>query len=252
VLALHAADRSNEVSLVLEFCDLGSVHGYIHKFGPFQEEDCGALMKGFIRGIDYLHSSRFVHRDLKPENLLLQGGRFESLIIKICDFGCAKQLGSDTSSSLMLTDRGSNAYVAPEVMLSLLFNERVDIWAFGFCSYYMHEGKIPFNSWDPAVAKTLRRGCLPEMCWEGISSLMEDFIRHCLTVKMENRPAATELSLHPIFKEIIPEIVSCPSSFEIPYTEPSSPLGLVRQLTWDVQKASRRWDNFEANNLSQS
>merc|ERR1719240_1577399 len=91
---------------------------------------------------------------------------------------------------------------------------------------------------------TLRRGGLPEMCWEGISSLMDYFIRHCLTVKMEPRPAATELSLHPIFKEIIPEIVSCPSSFEIPYTEPSSPLVLVRQLPGDVQKASRRWDNF--------
>jgi len=237
VVALHEDDTSNNVCLVLEFCALGSVHCYIQKCGPLQEKDSGELMKGCIKGIDYLHTSRFVHRDLKPENLLLKGGRPGSLILKISDFGCAKQLGNNTSSSLMLTDRGSNAYVAPEVMFSLVFNERIDIWAFGFCSYYMLKGRIPFDIWKPAVAETLGRGGLPKICWEGISCLMKDFIRHCLTVKMENRPAAIELFLSPMFEDVIVKTKSCPT-LEIPNSEPTSPTTSARRASLSQQKGT--------------
>jgi cyclin-dependent kinase 7 len=49
-----------------------------------------AFLLAMIRGIEYLHLHFVLHRDLKPNNLLidLHG------IVKIGDFGLAKQFGS--------------------------------------------------------------------------------------------------------------------------------------------------------------
>lgn len=50
-----------------------------------------------------------IHRDLKPPNLLLvEGGK----LLKICDFGTATD-----KSTYMTNNRGSAAWMAPEVSL---------------------------------------------------------------------------------------------------------------------------------------
>ena len=50
-----------------------------------------------------------IHRDLKPPNLLLVNN---GLILKICDFGTVTD-----KSTLMTNNKGSAAWMAPEVSL---------------------------------------------------------------------------------------------------------------------------------------
>lgn len=42
-----------------------------------------------IQGLASMHKSGFFHRDMKPENLL-----FYNNIVKICDFGLAREIRS--------------------------------------------------------------------------------------------------------------------------------------------------------------
>jgi len=196
VVALHECVISKTVFLVLEFCTAGSVDSYIQKCGPFQDNGGSCLIEDLIEGVHYLHSSRFVHRDLKPENLLLQKGVLRNLSLKIADFGCAKQIGCNSPGcGKMLTDRGSHSYMAPEIIFGLVWNERIDIWSMGLCSYYMLKGGIPFNILEPAVMEILHKQKLPNICWEGICGPMKESIQRSLTVQMENRPSAMELLL---------------------------------------------------------
>jgi len=175
----------------LELCSQGNVRHHVHHFGPFQQQQWSLLIPSFVGCLQYIHGSGFVHADLKPANLLLQTRADESLVLKIADFGSTKEIRGVE----MLTCRGTKEYAAPELLLGLIWNERVDIWACGLCSYYMLTGRIPFDVLEPTVVQTFRNGSLPEMCWHGLPDSIVRFLLKCLTVKVEDRPSAKELEL---------------------------------------------------------
>ena len=74
--------------------------------------------------MDYLHGLGIVHCDLKPENILIKS--YSRCEIKVIDLG----------SSCFENDRlslyvQSRSYRAPEVILGLPYNQKVDLWSLG-------------------------------------------------------------------------------------------------------------------------
>ena len=103
------------------------------------------------------HEKRIVHLDVKPANIMLTPkGQ-----VKVCDFGVARRLSSDTSSTTTaLSDSrwalaGTPAYMAPEVILNTEFDERADLFSLGTVFYEMLTGQNPFRS-DTAIATTAK------------------------------------------------------------------------------------------------
>lgn len=185
------------IRIVMEYACDGNVGDYVEEHGGFDEPATTHLFKQLMEGVDYLHRKRIAHRDLKPANLVLTLGGQR---LKITDFNSAKKLGADSSSGIMLTLRGTHFYNAPEMRFSGCWNERVDIWASGFCLYFMLKARPPFNSERVDVSKILLLGRLPEgVCWAGMSHLMRNLNEQCLTVPMRDRPTAMELLIHPVF-----------------------------------------------------
>jgi len=103
------------------------------------------------------HERRIVHLDVKPENIMLTA----SGQVKICDFGIARRLSSESSTDTTLkgnerwTFAGTPAYMAPEVILSYHFDERADIFSLGIVFYEMLAGYNPFQA-DTVIASTTR------------------------------------------------------------------------------------------------
>lgn len=163
------------------------------------EEEVMLLGSQLLRGINYLHHKRVVHRDVKPSNLLLQRGasffRTGKQQLKISDFNSAKRIGS--ADGLMLTDRGTKLYTAPELRFGRLWNERIDIWGVGLCLYFMSTAALPFDNGSHEAAAALSAGYLPEVDWICISASLANLIRQCLTVDGFDRPPAMELLVHP-------------------------------------------------------
>lgn len=71
-------------------------------------------MYQLFRSLAYIHSLGICHRDIKPQNLLLDP---ETAILKLCDFGSAKQLlhGEPNVSYIC-----SRYYRAPELIFGAI------------------------------------------------------------------------------------------------------------------------------------
>jgi len=190
------------VMMCMENCTLGSLQGYISKRGVLPEFTALVLFQQLLRGVNHLHSKRIVHRDLKPDNLLMQTSAAQGEhVLKITDFNSAKRIGGGIGTTVMLSERGTCFYSAPELRFGRIWNERVDIWASGMCFYFKRHATSPFNILDPGHAEMLRSGRLPHIPGIGFSDLARALLLQCLTVEMRDRPAAMELLLHPVFSK---------------------------------------------------
>ena len=102
-----------------------------------------------VRALSAAHDARVVHRDLKPENILLTGDGH----MKILDFGIAhvadEALTQLTRASAVL---GTPAYMAPEQIVGIDVDFRVDIYAVGVLLLEMATGAHPFASTERASA----------------------------------------------------------------------------------------------------
>ena len=75
-------------------------------------------------GLRHIHEIGLIHCDLKPENILLKQENKSS--IKIIDFGSAVYNISDYPFYIQ-----SRFYRAPEVILGVKYDNKIDIWSFG-------------------------------------------------------------------------------------------------------------------------
>ncbi len=144
----------------------------------------------------YLHlDARVVHRDIKLENVLVEPGPDgQPGLLRVCDFGMAEWLSSDSlsgppSPDFHDSDRppqkhigpadtstsafagGSLEYAAPEILRiaerlnssapaeRAIVSPAVDLWAYGVCVYSMIVGSRPFqNSFQPRVVMAILAG----------------------------------------------------------------------------------------------
>lgn len=104
------------------------------------------FIRQIISAVDYLHRIGILHRDLKIENLLLD----KNLNIKLIDFG----LSNYTKSELCITQCGSPAYAAPELLAHKKYGSKVDVWSIGVNMYAMLTGNLPFTV-EPFNIKSL-------------------------------------------------------------------------------------------------
>jgi glycogen synthase kinase 3 beta len=79
-----------------------------------------------LKSIGYLHSIGICHRDIKPQNILID---LSDYTLKLCDFGCAKQLVKTEENIAYICSR---YYRPPELVLGATFYTcQVDVWSIG-------------------------------------------------------------------------------------------------------------------------
>ena len=143
----------DEVSLVMEFCPGGELAKMITQKGRLNMETASRFLRQMSTGLQFLHghSPPIIHRDLKPENMLLTSSDPETAVVKIADFGLARELKkTDLSNTLC----GSPLFMAPEMLLASshgrvqnyvkvpFFTASVDLFSLGAILYNMVTGRI--------------------------------------------------------------------------------------------------------------
>lgn len=106
------------------------------------------IIQQCLEALLYLHDLGIVHCDLKPENILIKS--YRRCEIKVIDLG----------SSCFQTDNlslyvQSRSYRAPEVMLGLPYDQKIDLWSVGCILAELYSGEVLFP--NEAVALLLAR-----------------------------------------------------------------------------------------------
>lgn len=89
-------------------------------------EHARVYMWQMLRSLNYIHSKGICHRDIKPQNLLLD---CKTHIVKLCDFGSAKELDPEQPNVAYICSR---FYRAPELIFGATnYTTDIDIWSTG-------------------------------------------------------------------------------------------------------------------------
>jgi eukaryotic-like serine/threonine-protein kinase len=123
--------ENDRIFLVMEYVEGQTLRARLSD--PFLPHDFFSFAEQCLCGLQAAHQHNILHCDLKPENLMIT----PSGVIKILDFGFARQLQtSETRDSVGLSIAGGTPrYMAPEVRIGKIPDERADIYSLGLVFY---------------------------------------------------------------------------------------------------------------------
>ncbi|XP_070565235.1 serine/threonine-protein kinase Nek10-like [Ptychodera flava] len=180
--------ESDKLYIVMEYIDGAPLNEHFNslkeKGERFSEDRIWNIFIQLVLALRYLHKEkRIVHRDLTPKNIMLG----ENDKVTITDFGLARQKRQDCSA--MTSVVGTILYSCPEIIQSLPYGEKADVWSIGCILYEMCALKPPFYSSNMLSLATkiveAQYDALPQgMYTERVCQT----IQRCLTPEKDDRP----------------------------------------------------------------
>uniref|UniRef100_A0A8C5I7V8 Mitogen-activated protein kinase kinase kinase 7 n=1 Tax=Gouania willdenowi TaxID=441366 RepID=A0A8C5I7V8_GOUWI len=177
------------VCLVMEYAEGGSLYNVLHGAEPLPYYTASHAMSWCLQcsqGVAYLHGMKpkaLIHRDLKPPNLLLVAG---GTVLKICDFGTACDIQTH-----MTNNKGSAAWMAPEVFEGSNYSEKCDVFSWGIILWEVITRRKPFDEiGGSGYRETI--GTRPPLI-KNLPKPIESLMTRCWSKDPSQRPSMEEI-----------------------------------------------------------
>uniref|UniRef100_A0A7N6BNQ7 Mitogen-activated protein kinase kinase kinase 7 n=1 Tax=Anabas testudineus TaxID=64144 RepID=A0A7N6BNQ7_ANATE len=183
----------NPVCLVMEYAECGSLYNLLHSADPQAHYTASHAMSWCLQcaqGVAYLHAMKpkaLIHRDLKPPNLLLVA---RGTVLKICDFGTACDI-----QTCMTNNKGSAAWMAPEVFEGSNYSEKCDVFSWGIILWEVITRKKPFDEIGGSafcIMWAVHRGTRPPLIRD-LPEPIETLMTRCWDKKPSQRPSMEQV-----------------------------------------------------------
>nr|XP_020454948.1 mitogen-activated protein kinase kinase kinase 7-like [Monopterus albus] len=183
----------NPVCLVMEYAECGSLYNLLHSADPQAHYTASHAMSWCLQcaqGVAYLHAMKpkaLIHRDLKPPNLLLVA---RGTVLKICDFGTACDI-----QTYMTNNKGSAAWMAPEVFEGSNYSEKCDVFSWGIILWEVITRKKPFDEIGGSafcIMWAVHRGTRPPLI-KDLPKPIEILMTRCWAKEPSQRPSMEEV-----------------------------------------------------------
>jgi eukaryotic-like serine/threonine-protein kinase len=165
-------DRGRMV-MVQEFLEGPTLRELLER--PLWEAERESIALQVMDVVAHAHGNRIIHRDIKPENIIVR----RDGVVKLLDYGAAKELKDRDVSSTMV---GSRPFMAPEQIMG---ESQIasDVWALGVILYALYTEHLPFYHDNEKVLMDMILTLEPEpprSLAPAIPPAMEEIILRCL------------------------------------------------------------------------
>ncbi|XP_077290387.1 serine/threonine-protein kinase unc-51-like isoform X2 [Arctopsyche grandis] len=231
VALLDCKESPLNVYLVMEYCNGGDLADYLGAMGTLSEDTIRLFVRQLGGAMRALHDMGVVHRDLKPQNILLSHapGRHHpqpsEIRLKIADFGFARFLQDGVMAATLC---GSPMYMAPEVIMSIQYDAKADLWSLGTIIFQCLTGKAPFQAHTPQALKMFyeKNANLSPKIPPGTSVELTDLLLGLLRRNARDRMPYDVFFNHAFLQR--PQ--SPPTSVELPQLSPPVPHPIPREI----------------------
>src|SRR3978361_1571377 len=137
----------SHVFLVMELVRGRTLRDLLRERGVLSPAQAVSIMEPVLGALAAAHRAGLVHRDVKPENILLS----DDGAVKVADFGLARAIEADASSTRTGLMMGTVAYCPPEQISRGSADARSDVYSAGVVLFELLTGTAPYLG-DSAMA----------------------------------------------------------------------------------------------------
>jgi protein kinase-like protein len=157
--------------IAMEYVRGVNLRKMLNQGGALAAEEAYAVSAQVAKGLQAIHDAGVIHRDLKTSNIM----RDTSGVVRLMDFGIAKQQGSDVTLAgigpgLIV---GTPEYMSPEQARAEPVDFRSDIYSLGIVIYEIFTGTVPFRGDTPVATMLKHLTQPPPLTGPGVPRLPE-------------------------------------------------------------------------------
>ena len=145
IVGVHALRKTDlGLFIVMEFVEGGTLADRLVE-GLIPLPEALKIIRQMLLAFEHAHKAGVIHRDIKPANIMLTPGG----VVKVTDFGLAKQSQPDMMSTVTQGVMGTLYYMSPEQVRGMGdVDHRSDLYSLGMTIYEMLAGRLPFEKGD--------------------------------------------------------------------------------------------------------
>lgn len=214
VQVYDAGEEQGAYYLCMQYVEGRTLEAVLRERKKLSIPEALAITKRVAIALGAAHKLGIVHRDIKPANILIS----KDGIVKVADFGLAKDRDAGRSVSGTGQIMGTPYYMSPEQAQGAGADPRSDIYSLGTTLYHMVTGRRVFEGESPLsiVMKHLREEPVPP---DRIDPSIPEGVCRLIAKMMAKDPA----SRHPSAEELVRDLDALKPSISKASASPSGP-----------------------------
>jgi len=146
VSVFDQGEDDGHMFLAMEYVHGKTLREVMRAEGPLTPRAALDIMAPVLQALAAAHRAGIIHRDVKPENIIL---REDDGTVKVADFGLARAVTTQTTTSQTGVLLGTVAYLSPEQVERGIADARSDVYAAGLILFEMLTGSKAFTGDTP-------------------------------------------------------------------------------------------------------
>lgn len=144
---VHAlVEENHNTFIVMEYIHGITLAEHIRAKGTLSHREVARIGLQLLTALSKAHKQNIIHRDLKPSNIMLTRSDDGKLLVKVLDFGIAKNIQDSKTATRTMGTVGTLYYMSPEQIRALAnIDHRTDIYSTGVTLYEALNGTLPFD-----------------------------------------------------------------------------------------------------------